>query len=303
MLAIFRTIMAGDENGLPFDTPSGHADMAVQFPFVGALSISANGQSFTGSGVALSREWILTAGHNADLNDDGAPDAGLTTAFHLPGAGVFTVTTTITHPDFTGFGVPSVHDDLALLRLGTPLPDGLTYPSLGAMMIGADDAFTMVGFGRSGYGSYGYTTGAGLSVRRFGQNVFDTFWFDDEGSGRAEVFRYDFDAPATTGQPGGSLGNTRESIIAPGDSGGPALIRTADGWALVGINTFTDGFGGQFGDYGGGIVLQPYLPWIHDVTGLPVPEPGTGVFLCATLAILLSRRRFGSRCPRRRATG
>lgn len=289
-LNYLRTILAGDESSLPQDTPSARIDTSGGFPFVGALSISNGLGSFTGTGVALSRDWVLTAGHNADLNDDGALDAGLATSFHLPGAGVFTVTTAITHPDVTGFGVPSVHDDLVLLRLEPPLPEGLAYPTMGAL-IGGGDAFTMVGFGRSGYGSYGYTTGAGLSVRRFGENMFDTFWFDDEGSGSAEVFRYDFDAPATTGQPGGSLGNTRESLIAPGDSGGPALIRTADGWAVAGINTFTDGFGGQFGDHGGGIVLQPYLPWIHDVTGLPVPEPGPAMLLLAAMVLLASRQR------------
>ena len=271
------------------DAPSTRIDSREDFPFVGGLAIAINGQSYIGSGVALSRNWILTAGHNADLNDDGAPDAGLTATFHLPNLGVFTVMTSITHPDFTGFGVPSVHDDLALLRLETPLPEGLTYPSLGAF-IGVNDAFTMVGFGRSGYGSYGYTTGASLTARRFGENVFDTFWFDDEGSGLAEVFRYDFDAPDTTDQFGGSLGNNRESLIAPGDSGGPALIRSVDGWTVVGINTFTDGYGGQFGDHGGGIVLQPYLPWIHEVTGLTVPEPGTSALVLVFLFLAFRNR-------------
>jgi hypothetical protein len=50
-------------------------------------------------------------------------------------------------------------------------------------------------------------------------NQIDSFLSDDEGSGRAEVFRYDFDAPDTTGLPGGSLGNALETIIGLEDSG------------------------------------------------------------------------------------
>ncbi len=44
---------------------------------------------------------------------------------------------------------------------------------------------------------------------------------DDWGIGKVPC--YDFDAASTTGEPGGSLGNARETIIAPGDSGGAAL--------------------------------------------------------------------------------
>ncbi len=84
------------------------------------------------------------------------------------------------------------------------------------------------------------------------------------------------------------MGNDIETIIGPGDSGGPALRQTVDGWTVVGINTFTEGYGGKFGDTGGGVLVDPYLPWIEETTGLNyIPEPSTavllvvGVFLCA----------------------
>lgn len=69
--ATLRTILAGGETDLPNDTPSGRLDTEGTFGFVGALAISSGGGNYKGSAVALSPEWLLTAGHNADLNDDG----------------------------------------------------------------------------------------------------------------------------------------------------------------------------------------------------------------------------------------
>lgn len=272
--ATLRTILAGGETNLPADTPSGRVDTGGLFPFVGALEISGGAGNFKGSAVAISRDWILTAGHNADLNDDGLPDAGWGGTFHLPSYGAFAVTQAFTHPGFTGFANPAVNDDLALLHLATPLPVGMGFPSLGSGA-GIGDFITLVGFGRSGYGSYGYTTNASLTARRYGSNVIDGFQMDDEGSGRAEVFRYDFDVPVTTGILGGSLGNNIETIIGPGDSGGAALRQTTAGWELIGINTYTEGYGGRFGDTGGGVLIEPYLGWVYQTAG--IPEPGSAM--------------------------
>ncbi len=286
---VTATILAGGETDLPGDTPSGRLDVDGRFSFVGALAISSGGGNYRGSAVALSREWVLTAGHNADLNDDGVADALWSGVFHLPGYGSFGVAQAFTHPSFTGFANPAVNDDLALLRLATPLPEGMGFPTLGGgAAIG--DFITLVGFGRSGYGSYGYTSDASLMDRRYGSNVIDSFQLDDESSGWAEIFRYDFDAPATTGIVGGSLGNEIETIIGPGDSGGAALRQTGNGWELVGINTFTEGYGGRFGDTGGGVLVRPYLDWIFQTT--TVPEP-SGFLMVSFSALLLMRRRRG----------
>ena len=286
MSTLLKTILAGGETDLPADTPSARLDATGEFAFVGALSIFSGGGNYRGSAVALSRDWVLTAGHNADLNDDGLPDAGWGGTFYVPGYGSFAVGQAYTHPSFTGFANPSVNDDLALLHLTVPLPFGMVFPTLGGA--GISDVITLVGFGRSGYGDYGYTTNASLTDRRFGSNVIDSFQLDDEGSGRAEVFRYDFDAPGTTGLTGGSLGNDIETIIGPGDSGGAALKLTANGWALVGINTFTEGYGGRFGDTGGGVLVDPYTDWILQTTG--IPESGCAEMLMISLTVLMLRR-------------
>jgi hypothetical protein len=255
---------------------------------VGAVQVFSGGFSYYGTGTALSPNWVLTAGHNLDFDDNGVPDAGLSINFHLPGFGSYAASAFYTHPDFSGFGNPSIQRDLGLLYFATPLPMDLLFPGLqGELAIG--DQVTLAGFGRSGYGDYGYTTAASVTTRRIGFNVVDSFEADDLGGHYPALFRYDFDAPDTTGLPGGSLGNDLETIIGPGDSGGPLLLDNGNGYSLVGVNTFIQGYGGRFGDIGGGIVLSPYLDWITQTTGLAVPEPATLVLVWWGAVYLIAR--------------
>ena len=288
-----NAIMAGGETVLPSDSPANRLDLlgaASPFNSVGALAINSGGFNYRGSGTAISPNWVLTAGHNLDLNDNGQPDAGLNINFNLPGFGVFAASGFYTAPGFTGFGNPSIQRDMGLLYLATPLPAGVFYPSLqGSLQNGSQ--VTLAGFGRSGFGDYGYTTFASLADRRTGQNVIDSFQLDDQGGGFPAIFRYDFDSPVNTGLPGGSLGNNLETLIGPGDSGGPLLLDNGAGYSLVGVNTFIEGYGGRFGDIGGGIVLEPYLNWINQVTGLPVPEPSAVVLVLLGGALVLLRQR------------
>lgn len=284
---VTRTILAGDETGEPADSPLARLDAEDLFPFVGSLSMRLGSRTSVGSVVLIAPEWVLTAGHNVDFNDDGLADSELVASFQLPGIGAFAVAEAWTHPDFSGFFRPALNDDLALLRLASPAPAGLPLPAFGPPL-GDGEEVLLVGFGRSGYGDVGYTVASGLVNRRFGANVIDQRSLDDEGSGLSEVFRYDFDHPGSAGQPDGSLGNDVETIIGPGDSGGPALRPTADGWELVGINTFTQGRGGRFGDTGGGIVLAPYEEWIAVTTG--IPEPAVGIVMGLGLLAALARR-------------
>ncbi|MDF7822388.1 trypsin-like serine protease [Pontiellaceae bacterium B12227] len=266
-------ILAGGEFSLPADSPSSRLDAESAYSFVGALEISANGYLYHGSATVLSRNWVLTAGHNVDFNDDGLVDDGLGIHLHLPGYGSYSAGSFSIHPDFTGFGNPSIRHDLSLLYFEDPLPD-LLFPTLGNSL-SLNDTVALVGFGRSGYGDYGYTTVASLMDRRLGFNVIDEL---DDG-----LYRYDFDDPET----GDGLGNTVETIIGPGDSGGALLV---DG-ALVGVNTFTEGYGGRFGDFGGGIALTDEWAWIHETTGLAIPEPSSALLLLIGSGGLIVYRR------------
>ncbi len=260
-----HAILAGGEFDLPSDTPSGRIDSSRSYDFVGALEILAGGTSYYGSGTALSPHWVLSAGHNVDFNDDGNVDDGLSVSFHLPGFGSYSASSYSIHPDFTGFSNPSIQHDLSLLYFSDPLP-GLLFPILGNSLA-LDATATLIGYGRSGYGSYGYTTDASLTDRRVGYNEIDEF----ETSGDGMLYRYDFDDPNT----GDGLGNNLETIIGPGDSGGTLLV----GNSLVGVNTFTEGYGGLFGDIGGGVALNNEWDWIAATTGLPVPEPSSVLLL------------------------
>jgi hypothetical protein len=122
-------------------------------------------------------------------------------------------------------------------------------------------------------------------------NVIDSFGLDDEGGGFGEVFRYDFDSPDTTGQLGGSLGNDIETIIAPGDSGGSALLQGVSGWDVMGINTFTEGYDGRFGDTGRGVLVAPYRDWIVQTTGIPEPSTAFLIFTGWAAVILIGHRK------------
>lgn len=285
-------IIAGDETAFPVDSPAHRLDLlGATSPFnaIGSLAISSGGFSYIGSATAISPNWVLTAGHNLDLNDNGSPDAGLSINFNLPGFGNYTASSFYTCPGFTGFGNPSIQRDLGLIYLEDPLPTSLSFPTL-SFDLQPGDAVTLVGFGRSGYGNYGYTTSATLTDRRIGYNVVDSFTTDDLGGGFPALFRYDFDSPDTFGLSDGSLGNNLESLIGPGDSGGPLLLFDGSGYSIAGVNTFIEGYGGRFGDIGGGIVLPPYLDWISDTTGLEVPEPASVSLLLLGLVFVFARK-------------
>jgi hypothetical protein len=123
----------------------------------------------------------------------------------------------------------------------------------------------MVGYGRSGDGVNGYTTPASPTIKRVGANVADAFYGqDDPGRPEAnEVFRFDFDGPTGDGPLGGpTLGNTTETTLGPGDSGGPAF---GPGNVLSGIATFTQGDAPKFASMGGGVNVFPYVAWINAV--------------------------------------
>jgi hypothetical protein len=191
------------------------------------------------------------------------------------------------HPDYAGF-VPDptskvVHDDLAVVRLATRLPDGVkTYPVLPSR-IAPRTTLTLVGYGAGGDGLNGVTVGGSGSVKRVGRNNADVFAPDDEGSGRIEVYLFDFDGPDGASnrfhnppppyqpQPRDlTLGNDVEASLAGGDSGSPALVPgPGNHWLLAGVNSFISPGGaqaGRFGSIGGGMLLSGYVDWIRSVT-------------------------------------
>ena len=129
-MSVIATILAGDEFGSPVDYPSNRLDGGGAdslYNAVGAVEIVSTLGSFVGSGVALSEHWVLTAGHNVDLSSVGAVSGDVSWNLHLPDYGIFGFDAVYLQPDYTGFGNPSMNDDLALLYTTTGLPSDLNY--------------------------------------------------------------------------------------------------------------------------------------------------------------------------------
>ncbi len=268
----------------PPDNPAAHIDRNVKTsPYVGVVSIN------TGlSGVLISRNHILTAAHGVDQDGDGKQELGTEIVriqfnHNNPdctneGMVVIAAKEVHLHPDFTGFNRPEPNDDLAIITLASPAPEEVpVYPLyFGAPRPGL--LIIMAGYGPAGAGDEAkYTSRFSFCTKRTGRNVASLYRPDDEKSGRLEMFQYDFDGPTKETdkfQDGPGLGNDLESIVSPGDSGGPSFLwsdANGDGKVdkgeliVFGINTTIGGTVNgytPFGSFAAGALLSGYRDWI-----------------------------------------
>lgn len=138
--------------------------------------------------------------------------------------------------------------DIALLRLEAPIAHVAPVPLYrGSQEVG--QIIVMPGWGGTGNGQNGLGTEDGLF--RVVENRVD----------RAEnlLLSWRFDDPAT------GLALTLEGISGPGDSGGPALISTPDGWRIAGVSSAQDTLGRAEGLYGVEeyfVRISALAPWI-----------------------------------------
>lgn len=347
-------IVAGDLDGRPLDVPDFHVDPNSAdsiFAGVGSFFVDVapvgDGMGVMGSGSLIHgyspgkasvRNYVLTAAHLFDLSGgldgfgnetgDGLLDVAPEDVTFVLNVGedyshVLDVANITLHPDWHGFNNvlgpegSSINDDLAVVELSGPVPEGIPVYNLFTDNSPYVHAITSVGYGTTGDPVGGYVTGsASFTTRRVGLNQKDARYPDDEWVGQPEMFGADFDGPYedsnvyNLGDPDydrvieGSLGNERETTIGPGDSGGPSflsdfstfeLITGDDGNLIVlGVNTFTGSAPAaapEFGSIYGGPLVASYAGWVDSVI---VPEPGSLAMLLG-LAGVLALGRFARR--------
>jgi hypothetical protein len=326
------TIVAGDPNYTSDpDLPANRVDanvLASAFAGVGSLEILYGTTTYICSGTLISPWHVLTAGHAADFTGDGVADVtpGNIT-FHLNANGNYSSKITASkitiNPNFTGFANLSVNDDLAIITLSEAVPAGVPIYNLYTRTVTAGTTFILVGYGRSGDGRGGFYVAPTFDVKRTGQNAADLFAINDEDeldpnninlftdednpTGTVnEAFVFDFDAPdgyknnqnktVPNLWGGTSLGNTLETTVGGGDSGGPSFVYVGGEYLIAGINTFSfteiatknKQFDAPlFGSGGGGMLVPAYATWINSV----MPEPATLTLVALGGLFILRRRR------------
>jgi secreted trypsin-like serine protease len=266
-----------------------------RYQSVGKFLYSVGSSGYIASGVLISSQWVLTAGHvtaGNDFNGGGISSMSFT-LYNGASSSQYAASNWYTHP---GWGATSgdVYDgyDIALVRLSTPVT-GFT-PATLAPSSGFVEQGTIVGFGSTGTGLTGNTLAAG--TKRAGNNMIDARGSGVVGDISSNVLFVDFDKPDDASA--SSYGNTTplalEYLDAPGDSGGGLFVTRSSQTFLLGITSFvasTDASpNASYSDEGGFTDVTAFNSWI--TTTMTVPEPGT--WLPSTLLVIsvaLTRRR------------
>ncbi len=198
-----------------------------------------------GMGTLIHPSWILTAAHVAvEMSLDHKIEFA---------DGMHSIEQIVVHPDFRNWSeaVILAKNDIALIKLVRPveaIAPVLLYPQKNELT----EIVTFLGSGDFGNGLIGPDS-VDTRLRKATNHVeaVDREWL---------VFK--FDAPPN--------GTALEGISGPGDSGGPALIRVDEKWAIAGISSGQDS--GTLGEGCYGVLeyytrVSQYVDWIESVIG------------------------------------
>ena len=264
---------------------------------VGKFTYSVGASSYIASGVLISPEWVLTAGHVTGGNNFLGGGISNMTFSLTSGNSVlsFAAAEWVTHPGWAASAGDLLDGyDLGLVRLSQSVTavQAATLYLQESLQI---QPGTIVGYGSTGVGSTGFQVGT-AGTKRAGQNMIDA-----QGDGlsvSSNLLFVDFDQPGVTGESvvGSALPLALEYLSAPGDSGGGLFITQDSQTFLVGITSFGWGYrdddaNSDYGDLAGFISTTAYAGWISSVAGVPIPEPGSGALLALGMACLMLGKR------------
>ena len=199
----------------------------------------------------IAPEWALTAAHCTE--DKGFTEAVARGGYPIEVAGRKTAIVQVErHPDSGGRPV-----DLALLRLSEPVSQ-IRFVALYRTADELGREVLLPGWGDPGDGLAGLGKADGHF--RIAENRIDR--------AEAGLLTWVFDTPT------GGRALPLEGISGPGDSGGPALVMTPHGWAIIGVSSAQRTFGRPEGLYGAEelyVRVSDYAAWIDSKTRGPAP--------------------------------
>ncbi len=154
----------------------------------------------------------------------------------------------------------------------------------------------LIGYGYNGVGSTGHGNTAD-DFRWGGTNIIDRYGTPAGGFTGANIFSTDFDdgTAANNTIPGSDPNPTDfEATTAPGDSGGPLLVRINNEWVVVGVLSGGTTFNSVYGDISWWTGVAPFRSHIEAVGGVfvAIPEPGSLVIVLIIGAAMVGRSRW-----------
>ncbi|MGH3449710.1 MAG: S1 family peptidase [Haloechinothrix sp.] len=219
----------------------GGSDAEQDYPFM--ASFQRGGEHSCG-GSLVGPDWVLTAAHCVDGVEPEDLDLRIGSKRWREGGEEATIAEVVVHPDFDW---ESAGSDIALVRLGE-LAESAPIELGTAAEAGTRSRLL-------GWGQTCPDPGCGEPAETLQQ-------LDAEIIDPAECESIDSASELCTSYPGGDSG------VCYGDSGGPQIVRTEDGWNLIGV-TSRPGYEGPSCAKGPSIYTNAvaYTDWITDHTG------------------------------------